>query len=168
MPFVVRFCFEHIVPLPRELVFAFFENPKRLDLLYAGRSKIRLLRHDSHVRVGAETWVEVMLKGIVPMVLGFRHNLFEPPFRFGEEAIHGPFSGFVHIHEFGLQDRKTVVRDLLEVGLPWHYGGGVVMKRIVAPAIKRMFHNRAQALARLVRDGTVARCGLLSAARKES
>ncbi len=163
----MHFCFEHTVPLAREKVFAFFEDPERLEMLHAGWSKIRLLQHESRVHVGAETWVEVTLAGFVPIVLGFRHFLFEPPFRFGEEAIHGPFSRFVHIHEFGPQRGNTVVRDLLEVCLPRHYGTETAMKCCVAPAIKRMFYNRAEALTRLASDGTIARCASTSAPTKE-
>ena len=163
----MHFSFEHTVPLLRETVFAFFENPERLKLLHAGWPRIRLLHHETQVRVGTETWVEVTVAGFVPMVLGFRHILFEPPIRFGEAAIHGPFSRFIHIHEFGPRNGKTVVRDLLEVCLPWHYGGEILMKRSVAPAITRMFHNRAEAMTRLACDGTVARCALWPALTEE-
>jgi ligand-binding SRPBCC domain-containing protein len=158
MFFVMRFCFEHVVTLPREQVFAFFENPERLGLLHAAWSKIRLLHHECQVRVGAETWVEVTVGRFLPLVLGFRHFAFERPVSFGEEAIHGPFSRFIHVHEFVDQGRQTMVRDVLEVRLPWHYGGEIVMKRGVAPAIRRMFRKRAEALGRLVSDGTVERC----------
>jgi len=155
----MHFCFEHIAPAPRERVFEFFENPGRLELLHAGWSRIRLLHHEPLVRVAAETWVEVTIAGFIPMVLGFRHNLFEPPVRFREKAIHGPFSKFVHIHEFIARDESTtLVRDVLEVCLPWHYGGETGTRHGVAPAIRRMFHNRAEALIRLANNGTLTSC----------
>jgi ligand-binding SRPBCC domain-containing protein len=163
----MRFHFEHNVPLPMERLFSFFENPERIELLHAGWSKLRLLHCENRVRVGAETWVELMIAGCIPMVLGFRHCLFEPPFRFGEQAIHGPFSKFLHIHEFAAQNRGTVVRDLLEVSLPWHYGPETIMRRLVAPGITRMFHSRAVALKRLVDAGTVERCVEQAGHRKE-
>lgn len=154
----MRFCFEHTVPLARDKVFAFFEDPERLELLHAGWSKVRLLHCETQVRVGAEAWMEVSVAGLIPMVLGFRHILVEPPVRFGEQLIHGPFSRFIHIHEFASESGKTVVRDFLEICLPWHYGGHYVMERAVGPAIRQMFRNRANALRRLVDEGTVARC----------
>jgi ligand-binding SRPBCC domain-containing protein len=152
----MRFCFEHTVPAPRETVFWFFQNPARLAVLHAGWSTLRLLHHEGHVRVGAETWVELTIAGVIPMVLGFRHMLFEPPGRFGEEAIHGAFKRFIHIHEFLARGEQTTVRDLLEVCLPWRFGGEAVMRRVVAPDIERMFHRRAQVLTRLVNDGFLA------------
>jgi len=155
----MHFCFEHVVPVTREQVFGFFANPERLELLHGGWSRIRLLKHEIQVHVGAETWVEVSVAGFVPMVLGFQHTQFEPPTRFGEEAIHGPFSKFSHIHEFIAQDESTLVRDLLQVCLPWHSGGETGM-RLVAPTIRRMFHDRAEALIRLARNGAVTSCSL--------
>jgi len=154
----MRFYFQSAVSLSRETVFAFFENPARLELLHAGWSRIRLLRHGGRVEVGAETWVEVTIARIVPVVLGFRHTVFEPPIRFAEQTIHGPFSRFSHIHEFEAVDGKTIVRDLLEICLSRHYGGETAMRRILAPQITRIFEHRADALNRLVADGTVNRC----------
>jgi len=165
----MHFIFEHILPLPRESLFAFFGKPEHLPLLHAGWSKIRLLQHETQVRVGAETWVELTLARFIPMVLGFRHFLFEPSYRFGEEAIHGPFSKFVHIHEFRPQNGSTVVRDLLdlEVCLPWNYGAETTMNYCVASAVKRMFRHRAEALTRLASDGTMAGCASGLAPTKE-
>jgi len=145
----MHFCFEHSVPLPPETVFRFFENPMRLELLHEGWSRIRVLRCEDNVHIGSETWVEVNIAGFIPLVLGFRHFLFEPHVRFGERLIHGPFATFTHIHEFHPQDSGTLVRDLLEISLPRHYGGEVAMRHIVEPEIKRSFHHRAEALDRL-------------------
>lgn len=151
----MHFCFEHTVRVPRERLFGFFENPEGMEVLHAGWSRVRLLAHETQVRVGAETWVEITLARCLPMILGFRHMLFEAPVRFGEQAIHGPFSTFVHIHEFEHLAGGTLVRDLLEVSLPWHYGGEAAVRHVVARHIKEMFQHRAEALDRLGRDGSI-------------
>jgi ligand-binding SRPBCC domain-containing protein len=96
----VKLCFEQTIPLPRRTVFGFFQNPACLAVLHEGWSRFRLLKHETQICVGCETWVEVTIAGFVPVVLGFRHTLFEPPLRFAEELIHGPFSKFHHVHEF--------------------------------------------------------------------
>lgn len=154
----MHFYFEHIVPVPRDSVFHFFQNPARLELLHAGWSTLRLLHYENQVRVGAETWVEVTVAGFVPMVLGFRHTLFEPPVRFGEEVIHGPFSRFTHIHEFIGRKGTTVVRDQLVVCWPWHYGGNAVMRCAVAPTLRKTFQHRAEALVCLANNGSLTNC----------
>ena len=154
----MHLCFETPVPVSRDSAFRFFQNPSRIELLHAGWSRVRLLHHENQLRVGAETWVEVTVAGCIPVVLGFRHTLFESPVRFGEEAIHGPFSKFTHVHEFIARDGITVVRDLLEVCWPWYYGGKAALRYSVAPAVRRMFQHRAEVLIRLANYGLLTNC----------
>ena len=153
-PFM-RFCFEQHVRLPIEVVFGFFQNPSRLEELYEGRPRIRLLHYEKQVRIGAQTWVEACVARCIPVVLGFRHHRYEAPVRFGEEAVHGPFSKFVHLHEFEVRAGGTLMRDLLEICLPWYYGGEWAMRRIVAPMINQMFAKRGGMLNRLVERGVL-------------
>jgi ligand-binding SRPBCC domain-containing protein len=82
------------------------------------------------------------------MVIGFRHTLHDPPHRFGEDLIHGPFSRFSHVHSFEEAGGATVMRDALDVELPWHLGGERVMRWWVAPELQRLFQFRHQALQR--------------------
>jgi ligand-binding SRPBCC domain-containing protein len=152
----MHFCFEHTVALRRESVFAFFENPERIKMLHAGE-RLRVLHCETQVRVGGETWVEVVVARVLPLVLGFRHVLFEPSVQFAEIAIHGPFSRFLHAHEFESRAGGTVVRDRLEISLPWYYGGEMGVKLLVAPEVKRMFRHRAKALHDLIRNEATAR-----------
>jgi ligand-binding SRPBCC domain-containing protein len=154
----MNLCFETHVPVSRDKVFRFFQNPARLEVLHAGWPRVRVLHHENQVRIGAQTWVEVTLGGCIPIVLGFRHTLFESPVRFGEVAIHGPFSKFTHVHEFTERDGMTVVRDLLEVCWPWCYGGKAVLRYSVVPAIRRMFQHRAEVLIRLANNGSLTHC----------
>jgi len=154
----MHFCFETLVPVSHDSAFRFFQNPSQLELLHARSPRVRLLHHENQVRIGAETWVEVTVAGCIPLVLGFRHTLFEPPCRFGEEAIHGPFSKFTHVHEFIDRDGITMVRDLLEVCWPWYYGGKAVLRYGVAPAIRRMFQHRAAVLIDLANNGSLTNC----------
>jgi len=72
----------------------------------------------------------------------FRHFLHEPPLRFGEGLIKGVFSKYEHIHEFLPADPGAVVRDILDVRLPWYLGGELAMRLVVAPRLRRFFAYR--------------------------
>jgi len=154
----MKFCFERAIQLPRETVFAFHLKPACLALLHSGWSQLRVLKHESEVRVGGETWVEHTVAGCLPVALGYRHTRCDPPLRFAEVLIHGPFSRFTHVHEFEEHKGQTLVRDLLDVEWPWQFGGSLVLTRLVAPSIVRVFRNRGEALERLTRNGTIQRC----------
>ena len=151
----MQFIFEKIVPVQRKILFQFHSCPERLEVLHDGWSRTRLLKHEKRVRVGGETWVEQTIAGVLPVILGFRHIMFEPPSRFGEELIHGPFSKFHHIHEFEERKSETMVRDLVDVEWPWQYGGAVAMRLCVERGIRKMFEARGEAMMRLAQEGVV-------------
>jgi hypothetical protein len=96
----MEFCFEQVVEAPIERVFGFHASPTHLALLHRDCTTFRLLHHDGDVRPGCTTWFEEKLAGFLPVVLGFRHVTYEPPLRFAEELIHGPYDRFIHVHEF--------------------------------------------------------------------
>jgi len=155
----MEFRFEHLVSVPRETLFRFYENPAHLSLLHAGLPGFRLLHHENSIRPGSTVWVEQTIAGCIPMVMGFRHIVYEPPRLFGEEMIHGPFSLFKHIHEFEKLGEKTVVRDILNVTLKWPYGGEIGTRLFAAASIRSLFAFRSRALQRLVDSGEVALLG---------
>ncbi len=150
--------FEHHIDLARDAVFAFHENPAHLELIMADWRPFRLLHHDGSIAPGSEVWVEENALGWIPVALGFRSDVYEPPHRFGEQLIHGPFSRFTHVHEFEAHGPgRTIVRDRLDVRLPWQYGGALAMERIAAPRLRRAFALRGRNLQRLAADGTITR-----------
>lgn len=152
----MQFRFEQRIELPRATVFAFHEDPENLVLLHRGWAAFRMIHHEARVCQGGKLWVEITVAGMVPIVMGFEHTLHEPPCRFAEQLIHGPFSRFTHLHEFEEAHAGTIVRDLLEVELPWFYGGELAMKFILAPLLRRAFRFRAAALLKLAQSGDIA------------
>jgi ligand-binding SRPBCC domain-containing protein len=81
----------------------------------------------------------------------FEHFLYEPPRRFAERLVRGPFRQFEHVHEFMPAGSRTILRDSLEVSLPWYLGGGLTMKLLVAPKLRRFFAYRHAELEQLLR-----------------
>jgi ligand-binding SRPBCC domain-containing protein len=142
----MRFHFEHLVDLPQEEIFAFHADPANLVLLLSDWPGFRLLHHDGHILPGAATYFELTLYRILPVVFGFHHHIYEPPRRFGEVRLHGPFSVFTHIHTFDETSDGLLAQDDLTMQLPWYYGGEIVMRLIVAPIITQVFTLRQQAL----------------------
>ena len=153
----MHFQFEQMIALPRTTVFAFHEDPEHLVLLHHGWSAFRMIHHYGRLHPGSRTWFETTIAGILPVVMGFEHTVYEPPHRFGEQLIHGPFRKFTHIHEFDEVNRGTMVRDLLEIELPWHYGGELAMQHFIAPMLQRVFKFRGEALLKLAQTGAIVR-----------
>lgn len=152
----MEFRFEHLVSIPRETLFRFYENPAHLSLLHADLPDFRMLHHEGTIRPGAVIWVEQTIAGCIPLVMGFRHFVYEPPGLFGEEMIHGPFSTFKHIHEFEQVGDATRVRDRLEISLAWPYGGELGTRLFAAASIRSLFAYRSRALQHLADSGELA------------
>jgi len=152
----VEFLFETTVPAPREAVFAFHADPANLDVLMAGWPGYRLLGHDGSVRPGSTTWVRQRVALVLTFRLGLRHHLYEPPRRFAESRVHGPFARFDHVHEFEESGGGTLVRDRLDLRLSPFLGGEVATRWLVAPMVRRMWAHRHRALHGVVARGAIA------------
>ena len=114
-----------------------------------------MLKHAACVHAGAETWIEITMAGFLPLALGFRHDNFQPPERFTDQLIHGPFKTFLHVHQFDGDGSSTRIRDLLEITLLSWLGGEMATKLIIGPMVNDAFRHRALALKRLAADGTL-------------
>ena len=134
-----------------------------LDALMAGWPGYRLLRHDGHVRPGAITRVRQRVALVLPFEIGLRHHLYEPPHRFAESRVHGPFARFDHLHEFEETPGGTLVRDRLALLLsPW-WGGAPATRLFVAPMVRRMWAHRHDRLHGLAARGGLARATMPAA-----
>lgn len=141
--------FEKAYPFPLAKVFAFHENPAVLERLQDPRI-FRLVRHDGHIRPGARTEVRHRM-GPFWVRFVFEHDVYDPPRRFGERMVQGPFRRMVHVHEFEEKGDGTRVRDRLEIELPGWMGGVLAERWIAAPRIRALFAARQEALEGLLK-----------------
>ena len=90
----------------------------------------------------------------VPMT--FEHFVFDPPYRFGERQLKGPFRKCEHVHEFVEEQGGTIIIDHLDIELPWWLGGGFAMRHLIAPRVRRLFAYRKQSYLSLEQSGRIA------------
>lgn len=139
-----------MLPVGQEALFAFHESPAALGKLMARRPGFRVVSHDGHVGPGAVVTIADRVLGI-PFQMTFRHTLLEPPTKFAEEMIQGPFARFAHSHHFAPagEGEGTRMTDVLEFSLPWWLGGELACALVVAPLLRSSFAWRHRELARL-------------------
>jgi len=150
----MKLFYECRVDADLEALFRFHENPANLAVLHEGMPGFRLLAHQMDPCIAR--FVQTVF-GVLPVVLQFRRVLFEPPYVFGEELTHGPFSRFRHEHHFESCTDGLIVRDVLTCELPWWYGGELAVRALVAPQMDGVFAFRHKALRRLIDEGVIAR-----------
>jgi len=149
----MQLVFEHLVLAPVQTVFAFHQRPENLALLLYRWRAFRLIRDPGRIRLGSRIWMEARLGWCVPVVLGFQSVDLDPPRRHEERLIHGPFARFDHVHEYEGRGDETLVRDVIRLELPRHYGGELALRVFAAPRIRRAFALRGVELRRLALAG---------------
>ena len=70
-------------------------------------------------------------------------SVWEPPHRFVDEQLRGPYRLWVHEHSFEAKDRGTLMRDRVRYAVPFH---ALVHRWFVRPNIERIFQYRAHVL----------------------
>ena len=82
---------------PEEL-FAFHQSPEALEQLTPPWSGVRVLTPPTSLEVGTQVVVSVPLLGPLRKKWVARHTAYEPPRRFVDEQVSGPFRSWVHEH----------------------------------------------------------------------
>jgi len=141
-----RFTAELWLPRPREEVVPFFANAANLERLTPPWLTFRLLTPTPiEMRAGALIDYRLRVRG-VPLRWRTRIAVWEPPDRFVDEQLRGPYRLWVHEHTFAEADGGTLCRDDVRYAVP---GGALVDRWLVRPDIERIFAYRREVLSGL-------------------
>jgi ligand-binding SRPBCC domain-containing protein len=131
------------LPRPRDEVFAFFADAANLDALTPPWLGFRTLTPSPiAMHVGTLIDCRLRIRGI-PLRWRTRINIWEPPERFVDEQIRGPYRLWIHEHIFISKDGGTLIRDRIRYAVPFDF---LVHKFLVRPDIERIFAYRTARL----------------------
>jgi ligand-binding SRPBCC domain-containing protein len=141
---------EQFLPLPPARVFAFFERAENLEAITPPFLRFRILTPlPIRVRAGALIDYRLTIRG-VPVRWRTRIRDYDPPNRFVDEQLRGPYRLWVHEHRFEPVPGGTRMTDRVEYDLPRMPGRGLVHRWLVRPDLDRIFAYRRGAIERLV------------------
>jgi len=146
-----RFESELWLPRPRAEVFPFFADagnleritPPWLSFSIATPSPIRMER-------GARIDYRLRVRG-VPLRWRSQIAEWEPPRRFVDVQLRGPYRLWHHTHEFEEHDGGTLCRDRVRYAV---WGGSLVDRLLVRRDVEAIFAWRRQVLAELFDGGS--------------
>ena len=124
-------------------LFPFFAEATNLELLTPPWLQFQTMTHRVEIRQGARIRYKLRLHGI-PLRWLSEITVWEPPFRFVDTQIRGPYRTWTHEHSFELRDGGTFMRDHVQYGV---IGGSCIRKFLVAPDLARIFEFRRRRLA---------------------
>lgn len=131
------------LPEPREKVFAFFSDAKNLDRITPPWLHFRTLT-SRKIDMHAGTLIDYQLR-VRGFPLHWRTKIkaWEPPSRFVDEQIRGPYRLWIHEHTFTEERGGTLVRDHVRYAVPFDF---LVHAWLVRPDIERIFKFREEKL----------------------
>lgn len=138
------------VPLPLETVFAFFSNPANLELVTPPWVGFRILsKLPVEMKQGLLLDYAIRVHGI-PLNWRSEITVWEPPLRFADVQLKGPYAVWHHEHRFEARHGGTLVTDEVEYAVPfsWMPGSSLVERFLVRPDVEKIFAHRRGALLR--------------------
>jgi ligand-binding SRPBCC domain-containing protein len=135
------------LPLPRADVFEFFADATNLERITPSFLAFRVLTPTPlQMRAGTLIDYRVALRGL-PMKWRSEIITWEPPVRFADVQVRGPYRRWKHTHTFEERDGGTRVVDTVEYALRGPaFVANIVNRFLVAPDLTRIFTFRHEAL----------------------
>ena len=133
------------LPLPPEAVFAFFGNAANLDAITPPWLNFRILTPPPiAMREGTLIDYRLRLHGL-PLRWRTRIRVWQPPHRFVDEQLRGPYRQWIHTHAFEPRDGGTLARDAVQYAVPFDF---IAHPLFVRRDIERIFEFRSAELKR--------------------
>jgi ligand-binding SRPBCC domain-containing protein len=141
---------ELTLPLPREEVFAFFSDAKNLELITPAHLNFKITSPQPiELRNGALIDYQLSLHGL-PMSWRTEITTWDPPYRFVDTQLKGPYSQWVHTHTFTEIDANTtLIEDEVKYRLPLEPLGDL-FHFIVEGELKKIFDYRTKVVTDLL------------------
>ena len=130
------------LPLPREQVFAFFADAGNLDAITPPWLNFHILSATPiDMKPGALIEYRLRVRG---MPIFWRTEIAEwnPPFRFVDRQLKGPYRQWIHTHTFEEKDGGTLIRDRVDYAVPGWILEPLVHRLLVKPDIGKIFQHR--------------------------
>lgn len=134
---------EQLLPAPVGEVFAFFADAGNLDRITPPFLRFRILTPlPIELREGTLIDYRLRLRG-VPIRWRTRISVWQPPHRFVDEQLRGPYRLWQHEHTFEPVGDGTLCRDVVRYR---HWGGSIAERLLVRPDLERIFDYRSSTL----------------------
>jgi ligand-binding SRPBCC domain-containing protein len=144
---------EQRVPLPLDKVFAFFEKPENLATITPPWLGFRTLTPSPIVmKRGAEFEYRIRVMG-VRMRWRSLISDYQPPVRFVDEQVKGPYAYWHHTHTFSEAGNGTLVGDEVRYALPFGVIGRMARTLFVARQLEDIFAYRSRVIKEMFSQG---------------
>lgn len=136
-----------VLPGRLEQVFAFFAEPRNLEAITPPWLHFRIDELPAApLRAGDRIRYRLRLRG-VPLGWTTEISAMEPPRRFVDRQLRGPYRLWEHEHHFEPLGDDVLMTDRVRYA---HWGGTLVERLLVRPDLERIFDHRRERLEQLL------------------
>ena len=140
----MRFVKESFIRASQECVFSFHMQPDVLQLLLPPWETARVIESASISRVGSKAVVETTVLGPITIKWVAEHTVYDPPHRFEDVQVKGPFRSWHHAHVIEPHERGAILRDKIDYEPPFGFLGRALAPILIQRRLKRLFDYRHQ------------------------
>jgi len=127
-----------------ETVFGFFAKAENLNIITPPELKFRIIT-PLPIEMKKGTLIDYKIKlNAVPFAWKTEISEWEPPYRFVDRQLKGPYRIWIHEHTFRSHDGKTIVKDKVEYLPPGNIAEPFIHKLVVQKKLERIFSYRRQ------------------------
>lgn len=131
------------LPLPPEALFPFFADAGNLDAITPPWLRFHIVTpRPIEMRAGTLLDYKLRVHGL-PWRWRTLIKEWQPPQRFVDEQVRGPYRRWIHTHTFEPQDGGTIARDVVHYAVPFDF---IAHPLFVRRDIERIFAFRQEAL----------------------
>jgi ligand-binding SRPBCC domain-containing protein len=131
------------LPLPPEEIFPFFSDANNLDAITPPWLHFQVVSTQPvEMRVGALIDYKLSLYGL-PLRWRTLIQEWQPPHRFVDEQLRGPYRQWIHEHTFEPHNGGTLARDVVHYAVPFDF---IAHPLFVRRDIERIFTFRQESL----------------------
>jgi ligand-binding SRPBCC domain-containing protein len=135
---------EQRLPGAPEAVFGFFADARNLEAITPPLLRFRVVT-PAPIVMGAGTRIRYRLRvHRVPLSWLTEITAWEPPHRFVDEQLDGPYALWHHTHTFESDGDETVMRDVVRYGIGFGALGALAEALLVRRDLDRIFDYRAE------------------------
>ncbi len=139
-----------LIQRPRSETFAFFSDMSNLERITPSFLRFRILTPPIKMEAGTVIEYRLALFG-APVYWRTVIESWDPEESFVDSQIKGPYALWRHTHSFEEKGpRQTLMRDLVEYGIPYGALGRIAHALFVERWLKKIFDYRAAMIERLM------------------
>ena len=140
---------EQWIPKPIDEAFAFFSCPDNLEKITPPFLGFHILRADKQLHTGSLIEYKLHVRGLSMKWLT-EITVWEPPYRFVDNQLKGPYKLWLHEHTFTAENGGTRIGDRVDYALPFGILGQMVHALMVRKDVETIFRYRQKRLEELL------------------